>query len=1107
MTFHRWGLARRGLRYAWRRQVGLFLGTLVATAVLVGALGVGDSVRASLGRRALERIGRIDAVLASGDRLFGADLAERWNAAASISEAASLFQVTGLAASVDGRHRALGVQVLGVDERFAAFAPAAGVPQGLGPGQAFLNARLARQLAVDVGDEFVVRVERPSALPRESALGDEEDVVSALPLTVAAVLTAGQFGNYSLQAHQVPPFNCLVARDWLAAELGVAGRANLLWVRGDGPAPEVTADAEKRLADVLTLDDRELRIDRHAEYAELRSRRVYLDESIEEVARTLPVPAVGALTYFVNAIRAGDRSTPYSTVAALADLTAGVAEGSFLDLTSLGVDALGADEIVVHAWLAEDLAVGPGDEVELAYFALGADLRLEERRRSFRVRAVVPVAGLAADPRWMPDFPGLEDSENCRDWEPGIPIDLPAIRDKDEEYWDLHRGAPKAFVNLAAGQEMWGSRFGTLTSVRTRPEDAGALTRALEDGLAPAALGLSFTDQRTPALASSRTATDFGGLFVGLSFFLIAAALLLTVLLFVFGVEQRAKEVGTLLAMGFRPRQVRGLLLREAGLVAALGSLVGLGLGLVYTRGILRGLATLWQDAVASAAVEFHPGPISVVGGTVGSLLMALAALLLTLRRQVRRPAAELLAGVPEEASHAGVRRRPLLGWTLVVLGIGAAVGLVVGTDADGGPAAAGAFFGAGAALLIALLTLCRLWLRAPRDDLRSRPTIAGLGLRNSTRRPGRSLATIALLASGTFLVVSIGVHFLGPPRDVTRRDSGTGGFGLVAESSVGVFHDLNAPAGRDAFGLTEEEMDGVRVVPLRQGDGDEASCLNLSLSRNPRLYGVDPGELARRGAFSFAAGEDGDTSPWARLEQTGADGAIPAIGDAASVTWTLHKKVGDTLDYRDERGRPFQVRIVATVSNSILQGMLLIDQQAFQDRFPSAGGYRSFLIDVPPPRAEAVREALSFALQDHGLQVRTTAERLAEFQSVQNTYLAIFQTLGGLGVLLGTAGLALVVLRNLLERRGELALCRAVGFRRRSIRRLVLSEHGALLALGLATGVLAALVAVIPSGRETLSSVPLVLVAGILANGVLCVLLATVVATRGPLVDSLREP
>jgi ABC-type antimicrobial peptide transport system permease subunit len=116
---------------------------------------------------------------------------------------------------------------------------------------------------------------------------------------------------------------------------------------------------------------------------------------------------------------------------------------------------------------------------------------------------------------------------------------------------------------------------------------------------------------------------------------------------------------------------------------------------------------------------------------------------------------------------------------------------------------------------------------------------------------------------------------------------------------------------------------------------------------------------------------------------------------------------------------------------------------------------------------------------------------------------------LGGLGLLLGTVGLGVVVLRNVLERRGELALLLAVGFRPRVLKWLVLSEHGALLLAGLGIGVVSASVAVVPTIISAASGVPFrslaLVLAGILAGGAVSAWLATLLALRGRLLDSLR--
>jgi hypothetical protein len=300
--------------------------------------------------------------------------------------------------------------------------------------------------------------------------------------------------------------------------------------------------------------------------------------------------------------------------------------------------------------------------------------------------------------------------------------------------------------------------------------------------------------------------------------------------------------------------------------------------------------------------------------------------------------------------------------------------------------------------------------------------------------------------------------------------------------------------------------------MALRVHEGDDASCLNLNRPQQPRIVGVRPEELAARGAFSFAEtlGGENAENPWLLLAPRPGDGAVPAIADQTTITWALGKKVGDTIDYTDERGRPFKVRLVAALANSILQGALLVSEDSLVEKFPSGSGRRMFLIDAPPGRAGEAAAVLSRQMSDVGMAVTPAADRLAAFGAVQNTYLAIFQALGGLGLVLGSIGLGIVVLRNILERRGELAVLRAVGFPRRSLDRLVLREHWLLLALGLAVGTGAAVVAVLPALRSSGAEVPYVFLAATLAavfaSGLLWTYLAARLAMRGPLLGALRN-
>jgi len=1136
------------LRFHARSHLGALLGGAVGSAVLIGALVVGDSVRGSLRDMALARLGRIQLALSSNDRFFRAALADELAHKGLIAgSVAPVILIQATATTADDSARANRVQLVGMDEGFwnvnnrPARLP---LPSA---DEVILNQPLADQLKTKPGDTVLLRVPRPSALSREAPVTPQEDFSVSLRVKVSAIASDAEFGRFNLQASQVPRFNAFVSLPWLQEKLRLPGRANALLAATDQDLVQAgealrkswrLADAELELRDLPGLNT-----------VELRTSRVFLDPPVAEAALKSATNATGVLTYFVNELRVGDRSTPYSMVTATG--------------TPVVPADLRDDEIIINRWLADDLNAQPGDEIELKYFAIGLGRQLEERTARFRVRSVIPLAGLAADRTLMPEFPGLEKAESTRDWDPSLPVSLAKIRPKDEEYWKQYRGTPKAFITLAAGQRLWSNRFGDLTAVRyyfpprtfsrgmvsvkaidLSPASGGAVTNAVpsptrlpvsaQNPLAtaalqkakteieqqllarinPASVSLRFEPVRQQALAAVNQSQDFGGLFVGFSFFLIVAALLLMALLFQFGIEQRATEVGTLLALGFTPKQVRRLLLVEGGALALVGGAGGVFGGVGYARAMLRGLSTVWRDAVGTSALGFHVEPATLVIGFAAGLVVAWFTIWLALRKQAKQPARELLAeGAAETLQTPTIKlrgTRRTFGVALVCAM--AALALVGWALASGDTANAGAFFGAGALLLAAGLASGAACLsRLAGASNARRLTLGGLGVRNCARRRSRSLSTLGLLACGSFLVASIGVFRLDPERDAEKRSSGTGGFALIGETTLPVVHDLNTRGGREFYGLDDHALEGVSVVPLRVRDGDDASCLNLNRAQKPRLLGVKPERLVERGAFTFvklAKGTPGG-NPWLSLKASGQD-AVPAIGDEASIVWAMGRKVGDTIDYTDDRGRAFKIRLVGAVANSILQGNLLIDEEAFVRLFPSEDGYRMFLIDAPSKSVSEISAGLSRALRDAGMELTPAAARLAAFSAVQNTYLGTFQVLGGFGLLLGSVGLGVVVMRNVFERRGELALLLAVGYRPRALKWFVLSEHAALLLGGLGIGVVAAALAVLPTVLSPGAELPyasLALTLGaVLLNGALWTWLATVMATRGRLLDALRN-
>jgi hypothetical protein len=417
--------------------------------VLVGSLLVGDSLRGTLRDQARSRTGSVLSALVGGERLFRTALA-----AEIAADVAPVLMLRGSASRADGSARLNQVQVLGVDPRFWALAPQ-GERQEVQPGDAVVSKALAARLGIGLGDSLVVRVEKPSAFSKDAPLSGEEDGIEALRARVAAIADDAHFGRFSLQAAQVPPATVFFPLEQLQERLSVEGRVNLL-LSNFPPAEFREAIAPRWSAEDAALQAKTLP---DGFGVEVRSSRVFLDDSLVHV---LP-SGRRSLTYFVNELRSGNKATPYSMVTA-------VEPGS---LPFVPAD-LAENEMVVSDWLAEDAGVQPGAELEVKYLVMNVKRQFEERQRKFKVRSVQPLGKAGWDGSWMPDFPGLADAGNCREWKPGFALDTQRIRDKDEAYWKQHRGSPKAFIGMEAGRQMWANRWGSVTAVPWRSKSGRA---------------------------------------------------------------------------------------------------------------------------------------------------------------------------------------------------------------------------------------------------------------------------------------------------------------------------------------------------------------------------------------------------------------------------------------------------------------------------------------------------------------------------------------------------------------------------------------------------------------------------------------------------------
>lgn len=1142
----------RNLRFHWRGNLAVLLGVAVGSAVLTGALLVGDSLRGSLRAQVERQLAGVDAV-AMFPRLLRAEIANGLP-----GNTAPVLLLSGSVQSIKANETTApflsGVTVLGVDERFASFGiPASVLDWNSDDRRIVLSARVAEALGVGIGDRVRLGVERFSDLPRSSGLSKRAtaDVTATAEFQVAGVLPADAPGNdFKLTPNPAAPHNVFVplkALYELVRPLNLNGRPlpddvlsiNALVSSGVG-VDELSAALRQRLNardyGIKFIEVREYYLS--VEYDQLVFPPATAD-AVLAAAKELGRPAEPTVVYIADTLSFEAKEIPYPVIAGLR-LDGSPPLGGFLPE---GITFLADSEVVLLDWDGSELNnLLDGTELKLTYY--DPEVEGEGIIRTAKLKLRTPYLHLprsrAERDRFRfltPQIRGVTDVRTRLE-----DIDLPPVLPKKQTDKRLPPGHPRrrfidsldkatpiAYVNLATAERLFSSRYGSVTSIRVAPA-TGESPDLLHDRLEPVLLrhldpltaGLTFDPVRERLLAASRGGTDFGGLFLGFSFFLIAAALMLVGLLFRLSLDRRAKEVGLLLAAGYPVRTVRRLILTEGLALAVFGSLAGLVLGVGYNRLLLIVLLELWPDREVANLLRPHTSALSFTVGFVLTLAMAFGALWVSVRGLVKVPPPALLRGETQLAT-TDPHRPTQFSWWLMITGLTLGIALVVlGQFVTNPDYQAMTFFAGGGLLLATGLIALRGWLKRNRHTSiagRGFAALVRLGGRNAARNPTRSLLTAGLLAAAAFLLVAVESFRRQTGTEFFDKHGGSGGFNLIAEGDVPLFQPFDTGPGRAELnarlrevGADPTSLDGIEVFALRLRGGDDASCMNLFQATRPRVLGV-PASLINRGGFKFYATEavtaEEKANPWQLLSKSTPDDTIPVFCEQNTAQWMLKKAIGDEITLPGDDGRELRLRIVGTLIDSPFQSELLMADDRFVRAFPNTAGYRVFLVRTDSRNEATVARLLGIGLRSNGLMVTSTRDRVATYQAVIGAYLSTFQLLGGLGLLLGVLGLAAVVLRGVWERIGELALLRAVGYRTQQLQFLVLAENALLLLVGLGIGVAAAIVSVAPHVVAG-ATVPWLRLAGILtlvlAVGLGVASTATAGILRVPLISALRR-
>ena len=1180
-----WKIVIRSLMHFWRNNLALALGAAIATAVLTGALLIGDSMRMSLTELTLDRLGRIDELLVSDGffrESFADEVVAQFQSDGQDVTASSLILFPGgtvesqaLTATGDATlARASNVNVLGINESFWKFDA-----NDLQPGAelvedaVIINQTLARELEIDakhwneigsVNISLVLRIPKPVQLPSESALGVSNDLIeSIVDLKISQIIPDAGLGRFSLQPSQVAGPNLYLSIARLQERLSrkslkhksSSQQCNAILFsnlqtaadtkRGDGAAVDVMQKVRPELEDLgINLKRVTQQFGDQAppvfDYWSLSSDRLVINDSLAASVQASFPTAKPVMTYLANDIRKRGQSSgvPFSMVSA-------IEVGDSFPLTANGkpIDRLSDDEIVLNRWAAADIEAAVGDEIEITYFdpetthgnqieetalftlVAIADLTAPETpfeltRRGGIVPAIYRQKPTAAnDPDLTPTVPGVTDAESIENWD--LPFQTAdKLRAQDDDYWTDYRTTPKAFVSPAKGKQMWQSRFGSVTSFRIPAStgDTGSLSQTLLEQFAAdqADVGMRLIPIRKNGLKASSGSTPFDGLFLALSMFVIASALILVTLLFRLTMQNRASEIGVLQALGLPIKDVSGVWLREMALVCMGGAISGVLLGIGYAWLMVHGLRTWWVGAISTPFIELFITPKSLLIGLFSGLLVCVLTVWWSLRSARKMPVRRLLAGELEvRAMNSGKRKSSLLSklgpWLIGALVVVATVLAFIATGLSGEPQA-GAFMGAGFLVLAASLWAVYRWLKSEGSGMTvdsGQSFDLGRFARLSARRsPLRSALTVGLVGVASFLIVAVSSFRLSP------TELGTGGFDFVATSSQPIIANLNTDEGRAELLGDVEIPEAVKTYSLRLKPGQDASCNNLYQSTQPQVIGVPDAFIKRfddRGQrFEWAGvlGSGDSPNSWRSLSRSAeSSNTIPVIIDKNTANYSLKIfALGTIYDVEFDSGEKVSFEVVGFLSNTVLQGSLIIAESDFKRVFPTVAGYRYFLVDGD----QETMAAMESRLGDYGFDARPATTVLENFMSVQNTYLNTFQALGGLGLLLGTFGMAVLQIRNVIERTSELGLMRAIGFDAARIGGLIFWETAWLMLVGLGVGVFSALFATLPHYFFGGASVPWLALVVIFTVVLLCGLLASSIAARTvqrrPLLSALRQ-
>jgi putative ABC transport system permease protein len=575
-----------------------------------------------------------------------------------------------------------------------------------------------------------------------------------------------------------------------------------------------------------------------------------------------------------------------------------------------------------------------------------------------------------------------------------------------------------------------------------------------------------------------------GGLTTTVAMFVVAGTLALSL-------RQRQREMALLRAIGTTPRQLRRMVLGEAGVVSGLAVVIAIVPGLHFGQWVFDQLA---HDGVAAPQMQFREGwiaQLSAVGIMVGT---ALAAAFLAADRAARTRPTEALADAALQRHWLNWFR--LLAATLCLgggLALALVTALVMTPEVALSTAAPSAMLWAsGLALLGPGLT--RVLIAVFGWPVRAFSGLAGrLAVLNAHSRRIRLAAAVSPIMLLTGLATAMiylqatqnaasGALFTADLRADAVLVSSTGGMPVDLVRSVAGLPGVGAAS---AYVPSSVYYQGPPKVH-HHGEVTPADPKKYSLA------GVSAGGITSTMATDVSSGT--------LAALTGDTVALPV-----NVADTVGKHLGDTVTLRLGDGTPVGVRVVALLSPPRGQDLVLMPAELVAAHTTDALVPQILVRDAPGTTPDRLTATLAgFGRQHAGVGVADHATATAAHDASQQTsawvnYLFV-------GIITSYAVLALIntLIVATLDRRREFALQRLVGARRGQVIRMMGMESIVVALVGVALGTIVSIATLVPfsltATRSPLPSGPVAIYLVVVAGAALLAVAATVLPTMAAL-------